>query len=106
MNQIFLEINTDKLAKLRETSEYFKGLKSYSRSDYWKYHESLSAYKFCSNGIFIQGWSGHYYPRQKNFYNLLRGGIARRIHSASFKACHKILCLIGFDQRFSHSPKI
>ena len=93
MNQIFLQLNSDKLTKLKETSEYFKGLKSYSQSDYWRYHESLSDHKFCSNGILIKGWSGHYYPRRKTRYNQFRAALARRIRTTTFKFCYDKLLL-------------
>lgn len=106
MNQIFLKFTADKLTKLKETSEYFKGLKSYSQSDYWRLHESLSAYKFKTDGVYIQGESGHYYPRERNLYNIIRTGLGRRSHSVAFKTCYKILCSVRFDQKISQSPKI
>lgn len=104
MNKIFLKFNSNKLAKLKEASEYLNGLKGYSQSDYWRLHESLSVYRFKSDGVYIQGDSGHYYPHQKTFYNLIKAGLARRIYSLAFKACCEILYLSRISQRFGQLP--
>ncbi|MBW8000484.1 MAG: putative sugar O-methyltransferase [Planctomycetes bacterium] len=91
MNQIFLKLNTDKLKKLKETTEFLKDSKDYSKSDYWKHCEGLNSYKFNSKGIFIRGGSGHYYPRRKTFKNLIRTKLSQTIRNTAFKACCGIL---------------
>jgi len=106
MNKILLKFNSNKLTKLKETSEYLNGLKGYSQSDYWRHHESLSVYKFSPEGVFIQGDSGHYYPRQKIFYNLIKAGLALWIRSLAFKACCEILYLSRISQRSAELPAI
>lgn len=106
MNKIFLKFNSNKLAKLKETSEYLNGLKGYSQSDYWRLHESLSVYKFKSDGVYIQGDSGHYYPQQRTFYNLIKAGLTLRIRALAFKACSEILYLSRISQRSGEIPAI
>jgi len=106
MNKILLKFDSNKLTKLKEVSAFLKGLNGYSQSDYWRLEESQSVYEFNSDSVCIQGRTGHNYPSQRTFQNLIKAWIGMNIRSLAFKVCSEILYLTRTSQRSEGLPAI